>query len=241
MVDKSKKIWFEPAKKDSLIPMQFEPASNHLPKWYTSLSNYESTEPCIANGQTVNSTVKRCAPVYDALTFGYVGLLHCDLHIETHLEEDEWVVNYNYASGPDPIGYRKASQGRTLALDDSYMPIEFIWMIEWSVNTEIGSSTLFTHPLNRLDLPFTTASGVMDTDSGFLNETGYLPFYLKKGFCGLIPAGTPICQLIPFKRESYLSETRDLSDFQRYIRIHNWQKYLYNGYRRVHRKPKKFK
>jgi hypothetical protein len=50
-------------------------------------------------------------------------------------------------------------------------------------------------------LPFTTLSGIHDTDGG-LHE-GKIPFYIKSDFEGIIPAGTPIMQLIPIKRDSW--------------------------------------
>ena len=34
---------------------------------------------------------------------------------------------------------------------------------------------------------------------------GQYPFYINKDFEGLIPAGTPMYQMIPFKRESWTS------------------------------------
>jgi hypothetical protein len=69
------------------------------------------------------------------------------------------------------------------------------------VQTPKGYSLLVGHPLNRLDLPFFTLSGVVDAD-GVLTD-GNLPFLLRKGFEGLIPAGTPFAQLIPIKREEW--------------------------------------
>jgi hypothetical protein len=34
----------------------------------------------------------------------------------------------------------------------------------------------------------------------------HFPFLLKKGFEGIIPAGTPLAQIIPFKRDNWVSE-----------------------------------
>jgi hypothetical protein len=36
-----------------------------------------------------------------------------------------------------------------------------------------------------------------------MSSYGNLPFFLKEGFEGIIPKGTPIAQIIPFKRESW--------------------------------------
>jgi hypothetical protein len=45
-----------------------------------------------------------------------------------------------------------------------------------------------------------TFSGIIDTDE--FNLTGPLRFILKEGFEGVIKKGTPLYQMIPFKRES---------------------------------------
>jgi hypothetical protein len=65
---------------------------------------------------------------------------------------------------------------------------------------------LFTHPINRYDLPFITLSGIVD--GGFvMNQNGNIPFYVKTDFEGVIPMGTPIAQLIPFRQENWSSKT----------------------------------
>ena len=35
---------------------------------------------------------------------------------------------------------------------------------------------------------------------------GQIPFFIKKGFEGIIPKGTPFAQLIPFRKETWVSE-----------------------------------
>jgi hypothetical protein len=44
-------------------------------------------------------------------------------------------------------------------------------------------------------------------DGGFVtNPIGSLPFYIKDGFEGVIPQGTPIAQIIPFRQENWSSK-----------------------------------
>jgi hypothetical protein len=62
---------------------------------------------------------------------------------------------------------------------------------------------LFTHPLNRHDLPFTTLSGIVDGGL-VMNPRGQIPFFVKEGFEGIIPQGTPIIQLIPYRQENWI-------------------------------------
>jgi hypothetical protein len=49
-------------------------------------------------------------------------------------------------------------------------------------------------------LPFLTSSAVVDD---YVMPGANMSFFIKKGFEGEIPAGTPIAQVIPFKREEW--------------------------------------
>jgi hypothetical protein len=60
------------------------------------------------------------------------------------------------------------------------------------------------HPVNRYDLPFITLTGVVDSDIAM--SPGNLPFFIKKDFEGIIPKGTPIVQIFPFKRDDWKSQ-----------------------------------
>jgi len=57
---------------------------------------------------------------------------------------------------------------------------------------------------------FTILEGIVDTDQ--YHKPVNFPFVFKnKDFNGLIPAGTPIAQVIPFKRDSWNMEIVDNS------------------------------
>ncbi len=116
-------------------------------------------------------------------------------------------------------------------------PLFFAWKSHWGVKTPKGYSAIFTHPINRFDLPFITTTGIMDTDKWGI--WGNQPFSLKSGWEGVIPAGTPIIQIIPFKRENWKSEidktglltkwanienTKRQSKFRGYYKNNFWQK-----------------
>jgi len=42
-----------------------------------------------------------------------------------------------------------------------------------------------------------------------VNGGGNYPFFLNRGFEGIIPVGTPMCQIIPFKRETWKAERNE--------------------------------
>jgi len=79
--------------------------------------------------------------------------------------------------------------------------LHFAFEAPYSFQLPKGYSFLVTHPLNRFDLPFVTTSAIVDAD--ILFPAGQFPFFALKGFEGIIPRGTPIAQLIPFKREKW--------------------------------------
>jgi hypothetical protein len=71
----------------------------------------------------------------------------------------------------------------------------------WAIKTPPGYSVLFTQPFHR-ESSFTILPGIVDTDT--YSAAVNFPFVLNDiNFEGLIPAGTPIAQAIPFLREDW--------------------------------------
>jgi len=80
----------------------------------------------------------------------------------------------------------------------------FAWWADWAVELPEGYSALYTQPFNRFELPFWTMGGIVDNDKVHL--PGTMPFFFMKGVTGIVPAGSPYAQIIPFKREHWLAE-----------------------------------
>jgi len=131
-----------------------------------------------------NPDLKLCMPFFDTLTSGYVIELYQDIHVTT-----------------DQAG-------------NQYLNVAEVWTwnVPWSMSTPKGYSTMFLHPINRYDLPFISTSGIVDTDMFALN--GNLPFFIREDFEGIIPKGTPIIQVIPFKRDSWISKSEEYNDIE---------------------------
>jgi hypothetical protein len=114
----------------------------------------------------------------------------------------------------------------------------FVWQTMVALNLPKGYSCIITHPLNRHDLPFISLSGIVDADS-MLNE-GSIPFYIKEDFEGLIKTGTPILQVIPFKREGWkLEEKKGLLEKATVNGIRSLN-YSYGWYKKYVWKKKEF-
>ena len=154
-------------------------------------------------------SVKSCMPFLDSLTSGFIIKLHCDILVEW---EDEDNFTMKWTSDMPPLSARGQSIADSVPTANGYTPFSQAWEIKYSFQTPKGYSVLVSHPFNRLDLPFISTSGIVDADKGI--GSGGIPFAVKKGFSGIIEAGTPILQLLPFKREDWKKELIDLSQTQ---------------------------
>lgn len=218
------------------------PAKQALPQWYVNMSNKgdeTKSSPCIINGEfAFNTTLKRCQPFADALTFGYVQLAWQDIFIQ---QDEDNNIDFGFPVEPSICKIRE-SQNTNYPINPAFNPIEFSWMPKYYPELPNGYSCLITHPINRYDLPFITLSGVVDSDDYVISHSfANLPFYVRKGFTGIIPAGTPLWQIIPFKRDPWVSSV-NLFDKDFYVtQTNRVKRHLLNAYRKEHWKKKSFK
>jgi hypothetical protein len=190
--------WFYPKPK---------PASKFIPSWYKSMPKYtnNNTEPGLSdfNSNAPNTTLRGCSPFLDSLTSGYILELPCDIEVT---QNDETVF-VRWRFDEEFITLHDKSQASTLprSVEGKYEGV-FKFTNIYNIKTPKGYSTLFTHPLNRWDLPFRTFSGVVETDT--YPETVFFPFQFafKEEKKIVIEKGTPFVQLIPFKRNNWKSK-----------------------------------
>lgn len=180
-----------------------KPASQHVPEWYAKSERWvgNNNEPQLINGGA-NHGLKLCVPFLDAMTSGYMVELHTDMTVTYNEEADD--VNIEWISVPTPLVRRDPALGEKIPRPEGHLNTHFAWVGQWGIEVPKGWSILLTHPFNRYDLPFTTLTGLMDSDNSV--NAGNIPFFMKRNFTGVIPAGTPIAQLIPIKREDWVSE-----------------------------------
>lgn len=173
-----------------------------LPKWYKDLP---VTAKLFSSQNVPDLTIKRCTPVLDALTTGYYLVTTADYEFSYNEETGE-----SSFSGPSNLMQEKAismhptTQISTIKLSPEYIDYAYKWSNSWLIKTPPGYSCLFTHPLDDLESPFRSLDAVVDTDNFFMPVL--FPFLMKKNFQGTIPAGTPIIQIIPFKRDNWTME-----------------------------------
>lgn len=149
-------------------------------------------------------TAKACLPMTDAFALGFVIPLPVDVRVV--VPEDRLAIRFGWADDapfapieqhhPAQIGFPEPPFERTV-------PMKFI--NPWRVKAAPGVSVLFTQPLSRPDLPFTCFSGFVDCDR--FDTLVNLPFAWT-GLAGdhVLPAGTPIAQLIPIRRDAMIKD-----------------------------------
>ena len=176
------------------------PSSDHIPEWYRKIPNFVGNNPVIANNSKPTITVKTCMPFLDTMTTGYMISTWQDIQVvqENGKAVLSWVLQ------PEPLIIRDKSINSSMPTPCGYEDTHFSWLSPLNYQTPNGVSMLLTHPLNRFDLPFLTLSGIVDSEKGMVG--GQIPFFIKKGFEGIIPKGTPFAQLIPFRKETWVSE-----------------------------------
>ncbi len=179
-----------------VYPDIITPAKKHIPKWYKKIPQWENNKIFEMN-RGFGTTIKHCMPFLDSLTSGYMIVLPNDLYVKNN-NGSPWIT-WNIAEyGPN----LRENVADLNLVPTGHHALEFTWQIGVANTVPVGYSMLFTHPLNRHDLPFTTLSGIVD-GGFFMYPDGAIPFFIKEGFEGIIPQGTPIMQLIPFRQEKW--------------------------------------
>jgi len=229
-------------------PDYITPAKITLPEWYRKLP---ITDKLFEKDKIEDLTAKRCIPILDAMTTGYHMVTTSDYYFNYDKEKEEG----SFSGREDiisqkPISMHPLSQLSTAKLSPEFIEYAYKWGNTWTIKTPPGYSCIFTNPLNGFESPFYTLDGVVDTDTYF--QPILFPFLMKKGFEGLIPAGTPIVQIIPFKRDDWTmkinnnfsqdlfdtySSEKNLYESQRYDKE---KKPLGGMYKRDYRVKKKY-
>jgi hypothetical protein len=185
------------------------PAIKSLPAWFSKMPRFINEEKkfrFFPDG-TMNPTIKWCNPFLDSLGAGYILRTEYDLYVEKQNGE----LNFSWRAGEnDLITLHKKQQISKEMVPAGFSEQPYKFRGDWSIKTPKGYSALFVHPLNRTDLPFHTLSGFVDTDDYKMPVS--FPFLMQKDFEGIIPAGTPIVQVIPIKRESWTHEINPYSE-----------------------------
>jgi hypothetical protein len=230
-----KKIRFKPIN-DGVYSNVLPPtnAASIVPEWFKKMEKFigKSNKPMTPDGQN-NMTMKMCSPVIDSMTMGYFIRLSCDVMVSNDLSYAKFTAHVPWAV----VGQHNQNQIGEYPVPESFESASYIWQGQWGVETPAGYSALYIHPVNRHDLPFYTMTGVIDSD--MFSKAVSLPFFIKKGFEGIIPEGTPIAQVIPIKRDQWVSE-KSKYDVSTEIQNISLVKKIMRGYKTLYWQKKNY-
>jgi len=174
------------------------PARNALPDWFRRLPGIDDDVVSATNN---GLTVKRCMPFLDAMTLGFILPLAATVRLD--IRDGGRTVDGGWEFDNVMISNHGSYQVKGHPFGDR-PPMKF--HNHWTIKTPPGWSCLFVPPLNRPPLPFDVLSGVVDTDT--YASLIHFPFFAT-GSDGVhtIAKGTPLVQVIPFRRSHYQIDT----------------------------------
>ena len=233
------------------VPEEYrpKPADRFIPDWYKTLESYMNNEKKPDGDGNALVTIKKCMPVFDSISAGYIIVSYVDVYVSQKKatqksistgEESEITIPWYEWPSFSPIDFHTIEQAPTHPNRNGHNQYYPKWNNAWSIKTPPGYSVLFVQPMHR-ESPFTILPGVVDTDQYFAPVN--FPFVLNDiSFEGLIPAGTPIAQVIPFKRESWGMEIGTTQDYEDQRRISSkLRTKFFDSYKSQYRQIKEYK
>lgn len=228
------------------------PGSSLIPDWFRkgeSFLSRETNKVASKDDPFKTAGMKGCMPFFDSLTSGYLLLTWADVEI-TKNDDDGGLVEFKYLE-PDIYGKptetnndyrmiieRTGDLGHTIPRPVGHSYNHMAWSSQWGMSLPKGWSLLITHPMNRFDLPFTTMSAIMESDR--FSPNGNIPFFIQKGWTGIVPKGTPFAQIVPIKRSSWISTFSKMTTKDKFLAI-SAREVDYGFYRSKIWVPKKYK
>ena len=187
------KVTFLCRKEDEgIIPAPVR-AKTALPDWFRKLPPV--TEARVSTNDS-GLTVKRCMPFLDAMATGWVIGLAATARMEI-LDKGQTVNcgwDFDRTLVSNHASHQVAGNPR-----EPLPPCKF--HNYWTIRTPPGWSCLFVPPLNRPNGVFEVVAGVVDTDT-YQSEIHFPFFATGEDGLHVLERGTPIVQVIPFRRET---------------------------------------
>jgi hypothetical protein len=218
------------------------PAVKQLPKWFTEASpylplpGYPQDNKLHFRNKVANATYKKCVPLLDGLSAGYIIPLWADVQIEQQdgIPEIYWKTNNN-------IFQLHGEPSTEIPAPTGYDQIVFKYNNCWIPQTPKGYSCLIISPLGYKDLAFEAIPAIVDTDSSTVELV--FPMWIKSGFEGIVEKGTPMVQIIPFKRDDWEStfDYYEDGEYHNVIQEKNFNSTMVGHYLKNHHSKKKFK
>lgn len=212
---------------------QPQPASKFIPDWFKNMPSYMNGEKKPTEESRTTATIKRCMPVFDAITAGYIITSPADVYVR--IKDGSQFFNWSDFS---LIAFHPVEQAPEHPMRNEHSYAK--WMNYWAIRTPKGYSTMFIQPMHRKSV-FTILPGIVDTDE-YYSPVNF-PFVINDPkFEGLIPKGTPIAQVIPFKREEWTMQFGGEKEIKEQLTVGiKLNTKFFDKYKTMFRKNKEYK
>ena len=239
----SKKINFRARSKTEFdIQIKPYPAVKSLPKWYTDSSPYLENfgfndGKSHVRGRIANHNFKKCTPLLDGMSSGYIIPLWADVEVDN---SNEFIPQIFWKT-KNEIFLEHGNNTRQIQAPSGYHEQVFKYLNCWIPQTPKGYSCLVISPLGHNDLVFKAVPAIIDTDRSTLEVV--FPMWVKNNFNGIVEKGTPIVQIIPFKRDDWEStfDYYEDGEYQFIIEEKNFNSTIVGHYLKNVWSKKKFK
>jgi hypothetical protein len=187
-----------------------EPASNFIPEWHKNLLPYTKSylnpngNKIIVEDYTSNASAKKCTPMLDGISSGYIVPLWCDVQVKQERQSTgEFVPKITWRIESE-IFMLHGPSSREIPPPFGYSKYVFKFGTHFRIETPPGYSVIVNSPFGHQNLPFYAIPAIVDTDKSSIDNN--FPCWIIEGFEGIVEKGTPIAQITPFKREDWKSE-----------------------------------
>lgn len=205
------------------------PASKSIPKWWKDMPSYivDEDNPTGKNflirNMRNNLSPKKCMPMFDAMSSGYIVPLWCDINITSSQDpettEEKYLPFISWKSTRE-VFEANIDGAHHMDIPEGYHPYIFKFVNLWCVRTPPGYSIRISSPIGHNDSPFKAVDAVVDTDK--YDAALPIPVFLKEGFEGMVKRGTPMIQITPFKRDDWKAEFDFYPDGVHTMKQENW-------------------
>lgn len=193
------------------------PAYKVFPKWYQKTD--KKTKCPVSNlVGFFNGPATSCPGITDFLKSGYILPAWTDFLLSYEYGD----LNIKWFSGNNPINSGKITNDRINGMSDDILPNYggfFKFETPWMISTPKGYSCMLIHPEWHRENKFRTSFGILHTDNSIPSTISW--FFEVNGNSfreddiisqkTVIQKGTPIIQVIPFKRQNFQMELNYLN------------------------------
>jgi hypothetical protein len=190
-----------------------KPAKNFIPDWWKLIPSYSKLNNMQESVVAQNTTARQCPSFVDYFSQGYIVPMWADTTLKYNEVSKEW----NWRCGSQDSKFKIEVHPNSQFID--YAPASFRGSASsfvfklvspWQIRTPKGYSVMSVPVFFHFNNDISAMPGVTDTD--YFHVVNQQVLYHGNGREVFIPRGTPLVQIIPFERKSYVIETSEYSE-----------------------------